>query len=94
MGAVFRDAGLGTPVMTLATRWEVGPDAAGYRLLAEAMRTLLPVAVRFGFATEDEVDIGTLEARLRADARATGAGVCASPMGSAWIRTAISTAGQ
>ena len=34
LGRVFRAAGLGTPTMTVGGRWEDGPDAVAYGLLA------------------------------------------------------------
>ena len=42
LGRVLRAAGLTEPDMSIGGRWEDGPDATGYRLLAEITRTLLP----------------------------------------------------
>ena len=67
LGRVFRGAGLGTPTMTVAARWEDGPDAMAYGLLAGIIRTLLPVITAHHIATAAEVDIDTLEDRLRDD---------------------------
>jgi hypothetical protein len=51
--------------MLLSARVEGGPDSFAYEYLAEVMRTLLPLAERFGIASADAVGIDTLAARLR-----------------------------
>ena len=61
--------------MSIGGRWEDGPDATAYRLLAEVTRTLLPVMVSAGVATEAEVDVDHLEERLRGAAAEAGSGV-------------------
>ena len=86
LGRVFRGAGLGTPTMTVAARWEDGPDAMAYGLLAGIIRTLLPVITAHDIATAAEVDIDTLEDRLRA-ANSQGSGVLAPLLVSASTRT-------
>ena len=45
LGRVLRAAGLPDRDMSVGGRWEDGPDATAYRLLAEITRTLLPVMV-------------------------------------------------
>ncbi len=86
LGRVFRGAGLGTPTMTVGGHWEDGPDAVGYGLLAGITRTLLPVITAHHIATTAEVDIDTLEDRLRAASHG-GSGVLAPLLVSAWART-------
>jgi SAM-dependent methyltransferase len=88
LGEVFRTAGLGDPTMLLGGRWEDGPDATAYALLAKVVRTLLPVIISRALATEAQVDIETLEDRLRSEAAALGAGVHAPLLVSAFARTA------
>jgi len=63
--SVFSCAGLPGPQMLLSARVEGGPDSFAYEYLAEVMRTLLPLAERFGIASADAVGIDTLAARLR-----------------------------
>ena len=87
LGGVLRAAGLPEPVMSIGGRWEDGPDATAYRLLAEATRTLLPLMVIRGVATEAEVDVDHLEERLRAAAAEAGSGVSAPPLVTAWSHT-------
>ncbi|MDR5879883.1 class I SAM-dependent methyltransferase [Caballeronia sp. LZ032] len=61
----FRQAGLPDPQMLLSARFEGGPDAFTYRYLAEVLRTLLPLAERFGIVDAKAVDIDTFAERLR-----------------------------
>jgi SAM-dependent methyltransferase len=81
---VFRDADLPHPTMMIGGRWEHGPDAVGYTLLAGIARTLLPVMIARGIASESEVDIDTLEDRLRAAAAEAGSAAGAPLLISAW----------
>jgi ubiquinone/menaquinone biosynthesis C-methylase UbiE len=87
LGRVLRAAGLPDPVMSIGGRWEDGPDATAYRLLAQVTRTLLPVMVSRGVATEAEVDVDHLEERLRAAAAEAGSGVSAAALVTAWSHT-------
>jgi hypothetical protein len=53
---------------------------------AGVIASLLPTLVELGIATEEEVGIETLAARLRDEAVALGATVMAPPLISAWAR--------
>jgi hypothetical protein len=44
-----------------------GPNFYAYDLMAEVIRSVLPLLLKFGVATEDEVDMDTLADRLRAE---------------------------
>jgi SAM-dependent methyltransferase len=81
---VFVDAGLPTPTMIVGGRWERGPDARMYPLLAGITRTLLPVMVAHGIASEAEVDIDTLEQRLRTAGTEAESGSSGPQLVSAW----------
>lgn len=83
---VFVAAGLPGPTMLVGTRWERGPQASAYHQLAAITRTLLPVIVANGIASTAEIDIDTLEHRLRAEAGAVDAGCGASLLVSAFTR--------
>jgi hypothetical protein len=62
-----------------------GPDSIAPQWLAESVRSMLPLIVRFGVATEEEVDVDSLADRLRA---ATAAVVGKGPdLVCAWTRT-------
>ena len=67
LGAVFHDAGLPWPQMMSFQKVCCGPDGF-YWLLAETTRAVLPHIVRLGLAASDEVDVDTLETRLRDEA--------------------------
>jgi ubiquinone/menaquinone biosynthesis C-methylase UbiE len=88
LGRIFEDAGLGRPTMLAAARVERGPDSRFYRQLAEVTRAVLPLMTRTGVATADEVDIETLEHRLRDEAVALNATLVFPPLIGAWARTA------
>jgi ubiquinone/menaquinone biosynthesis C-methylase UbiE len=68
LAEVFVDAGLPRPHVHLYAPMGGGPDWLGYEYLALAIRNLVPMLVRYGIATEEEVDIDTLADRLRHDA--------------------------
>jgi SAM-dependent methyltransferase len=61
----FRAAGLPAPTMYLDAAVGGGPDWAGYDYMAGLVRTLLPLFVHHGIATEEDVDIETFAERLR-----------------------------
>lgn len=66
---IFREAGLPVPRVMLTAKIESAtPDAYIFRYMAETTRTLLPVIVRAGIASAEEVGIETLEERLRDEA--------------------------
>jgi hypothetical protein len=63
----FLDAGLPEPEMELHSAIGGGPDWPGYEVLAGSIRSVLPLIVKLGIATEEEVQIDTLARRLRAE---------------------------
>src|SRR5262249_3026700 len=65
LDATFRVADLPPPESYAAARPVGGADSAGYAMLAEVTRSLLPAIEKFGIATAAEVDIDTLADRLR-----------------------------
>jgi len=64
---LFLEAGLPAPEMELITTVG-GPDWAGHAQVADVTSALLPLMVTFGVATEEEVQVQTLEKRLREEA--------------------------
>jgi SAM-dependent methyltransferase len=80
------DAGLTDPQVLLTARVEGGADSPVYVYLAETIRSLLPVIVKSGLATEAEVDIDTLADRLREEVVAGEAVIVPSMMVGAWAR--------
>ncbi len=77
--ATFRAAGLPTPELETTRFLGGGPDFFAYAQGTMVLRSLLPLMVARGIATADEIDIETLEERVRAEAVA-GGGVIAMPM--------------
>ena len=65
---MFQEAGLGIPKLDYFASAGSGPDWLGYEWIAEGIRTMLPVLLQFNFATEAEIDIETLEDRIREEA--------------------------
>jgi SAM-dependent methyltransferase len=64
---VFLRAGLPAPQMSLGTRVEGCDDPRIFEFLVQTLRSLMPMAEKFGVATAEEVDIDTLAERLRKD---------------------------
>jgi 2-polyprenyl-3-methyl-5-hydroxy-6-metoxy-1,4-benzoquinol methylase len=85
---LFRDAGLPAPRMVASARADAGADAPIYDYIAATVRSLLPAMGRFGVATEAEVDVDSLGARLRAEAAEADALVVAPSFIGAWARVA------
>lgn len=64
---LFLEAGLPAPEMALITTVG-GSDWAGHEHLADVTSALLPLMIQWGVATEEEVQVKTLEQRLREEA--------------------------
>jgi ubiquinone/menaquinone biosynthesis C-methylase UbiE len=84
---VFQRAGLPAPVMIGACRVEGGPDSYVYRYMAGTMRSLLPMFERLGVATPTEMDVETLEERMRSEAVAGACSLVLPTFIAAWART-------
>jgi SAM-dependent methyltransferase len=70
----MRDAGLAPhPVPLGEIPLDIGPDSAAYDRWATLTRSIQPRIIEYGLATEAEIDIGTLEQRLREEAMAARA---------------------
>jgi ubiquinone/menaquinone biosynthesis C-methylase UbiE len=82
----FVAAGLPAPRMSLSSPLICGPDPAGYEWLAETLRSMLPLTLKLGVATADEVDIDTLAERLRAATLAADAVIKVPDFVGAWAR--------
>lgn len=77
--ATFRAAGLPEPELETVRLMGGGPESAIYAQGTMVVRSLLPVILANGIATADEIDIDTLEERLRADVVACS-GIVSMPM--------------
>ncbi len=80
------DAGLPAPRMMSAARVEAGPDSQIYDYIARTLRSLLPMTVRLGVATPEQVQIETLAQRLRSEAMSAGCVLVAPLLVGAWAR--------
>jgi SAM-dependent methyltransferase len=81
----FRAAGLPAPRMHAASSIG-GVEWGGHVYAAETLRSMLPLAERFGVATADEVAIDTLAERLRAETAACDGVVKSPDFIGAWVR--------
>jgi hypothetical protein len=73
--------------MVAAARVEGGPDSPVYDYVADALRSLVPMAERLGVATAAEIDIDTVAERLREEAGGRRACIMPPPLVGAWTRT-------
>jgi ubiquinone/menaquinone biosynthesis C-methylase UbiE len=93
MYTAFLDAGFPAPQMGCEGTMGAGPDWLWYDYAAETVRSLLPLIVKFGIATAEEVAIDTLAERLRAEALSQRAVVRGPDVVSAWARKAMLSSG-
>ena len=84
---LFLEAGLPAPEMDLVTTVG-GSDWAGHEHLADVSSALLPLMVKFGIATEEEVQVKTLEKRLREEAARLQSVSMALGLMNVWTRVA------
>ncbi len=82
----FSQAGLGVPVLFCEVPIGDGEQSPIATWLAETLRTLLPQIIQRGWASEESVNIDSLETRLRAAARTTHSQVSAPRQVCAWVR--------
>jgi ubiquinone/menaquinone biosynthesis C-methylase UbiE len=84
--SLFLDAGLPAPQMYSEAVVGAGPNWSGYEITALTIRTILPLILKFGIATEQEVGIDTLASRLQ-EGIVSQRGVARGPdIISAWTR--------
>jgi hypothetical protein len=86
MHSFFAQAGLPPCQVRIESFVSAGMDSPTYEWVSETLRTLMPVAERFGLATAAEIDIDTLADRLRAEAVAAGATVVSPCIVGGWTR--------
>lgn len=85
---VFQAAGLPAPETLLQARLVSAADPEACEYAADTIEGMLPLILKFGVATEDEVDITTLAERLQADGLAAGGVVKVSDVVSAYAHLA------
>jgi hypothetical protein len=80
----LRDAGV-RPIGMVGMQPHFGPgDPDGPALLAGIVRALLPVMIRAGVATEQQIDLESAEKRMLEEMQAAGAVVAHPNLLSAW----------
>lgn len=84
--SAFRLAGLPAPALRYDTRVGGGADFVSHELIADVVRSLLPVIERLGVARREEIDIDTLQGRLREELLASGGVVVIPALIGAWCR--------
>jgi ubiquinone/menaquinone biosynthesis C-methylase UbiE len=82
----FVAAGLPRPSMRMDAIIGGAEDSPVPQMLADVLRSVLPVMVRLGVATEAEVEIETLAGRLWAEAVSGGGCLALPPLIGAWTR--------
>jgi ubiquinone/menaquinone biosynthesis C-methylase UbiE len=86
--AMFAAVGLPAPRMRYEASIGADRDWPGFNMRADDVRTFLPLILRFGLATEEEIDIDTLAERLREETVGHGGAARLPVLVSAWSRTA------
>jgi 2-polyprenyl-3-methyl-5-hydroxy-6-metoxy-1,4-benzoquinol methylase len=88
----FIEAGLPPPQMIMGARVEGSSDSLGYQIVAQVVKSLLPVMEKLGVANEKEIQIETLAQRLRDEVISRGAVIVLPPLVGAWTRTLLAKA--
>jgi SAM-dependent methyltransferase len=84
--ATYRRAGLSDPKMLGAMQIVSNVDPLGYEIFSAIVRSLSPLFERFGVVTARELDVDTLEHRLREEAMTGGRIHVFPPLIGAWSR--------
>jgi len=84
---LFLDAGLPPPQIHCQSFLGTEPDWPWYDVLAGRVGSVLPLLLKYGLVSAEEVEISTLAQRLRKAAAANPGVVLAPDLVSAWTRT-------
>lgn len=83
---VYLDAGLSAPTMRMDSLIGGGPEFVGYTLVADVVQSLLPAMEKLNLATAAELDLPTLEQRLRNEVTASKGVILSPALIGAWSR--------
>jgi hypothetical protein len=86
MYSVFLSAGLPGPSMRMDAVIGGGPDCPVYELVAELIRSLLPVMKKLKITTATDVDISSLAQRMRDEVVAANGVVLSPGLIGSWSR--------
>jgi hypothetical protein len=87
---IFLDAELPAPSLHLDGYMASPGEELAAKVVANSLRSALPLVEQFGIATAAEVDIDTFEQRYLAELATSGAVQMLPPPVYAWVRTATS----
>jgi ubiquinone/menaquinone biosynthesis C-methylase UbiE len=87
LSSMFRAAGLPIPHMNYEASIGADRDWPGFEMRAADVRQFMPLILQFGLATEEEIEIDTLAARLREETVGQGGAARLPILVSAWTRT-------
>ena len=85
----FLAAGLAEPTVRAESALGGASDDSILTVVAQTLRSMAPAMEATGVATAAELDLDTVEARLRAEVAETGGVVCSPTLVGAWARTAV-----
>jgi ubiquinone/menaquinone biosynthesis C-methylase UbiE len=80
----FQSAGLPAPALRLDAAVGAGQDTPAYKMLPEIVRSLLPAMERLGIATAAEVEVESLDLRIRDEVVANNGIVISPSLIGAW----------
>ena len=83
----FCAVGLSAPQLRYEVPIGGGPDWIGYEFLPDHIRSIRDLFIQHGIATEEEMQIDTLAARLRAEVVSNNGVFCTMPVLGIWART-------
>jgi ubiquinone/menaquinone biosynthesis C-methylase UbiE len=86
--SAFRQAGLAAPQMIAAARVESGPSSLAYAAVAKVVESAAPMMERLGVATPADLQLETLEQRIRDEVVQADAVVFMPMFVGAWTRVA------
>jgi ubiquinone/menaquinone biosynthesis C-methylase UbiE len=84
--SLFRQVGLSEPQLIAGSRVEGGTVSGVYAYFAETVRSMLPLIVRLGLATEKQIEIETFIDRLRSEVTGMGGIIVTPILISAWAQ--------
>ena len=87
LGTILEDAGVSGTTTLGIQAYLSSRDAAGPLLITGVLRSLAPVIVRCGIATEEELGLATFEERLREETRQARAVILPPTVVGAWGHT-------
>lgn len=88
LNRIFQEAGLVAPEMILGGRVASRADSPAFPYMEQLARTLLPLIVKMGMGTAEEIGIDTLAERLREEVIGKQATVFMPPLVGAWAQIA------